>query len=81
MLVKLFGADLVFDLRGLLIEPLGGKLRHAMAHGLLDADAFSSAQAAYLWWLALHLYCLPHLVTRERTAAGDKSPDTEDIEN
>ncbi len=58
-LIPLLGEDLVFDLKGLLIERFGTNLRNSTAHGLLDHDAFYSVQAIYFWWLALGLCCLP----------------------
>jgi Domain of unknown function (DUF4209) len=58
-LTKILGEDLVFDLRGLLIEHGGSNLRNRVAHGLLDDGEFDSAVAVYLWWLVLRLCCLP----------------------
>lgn len=54
----LFGEDLTFDLRGLLIEQQGSNLRHGMAHGLYDYPAFQSPPSIYLWWLMLRTLCL-----------------------
>jgi len=63
-LAKIFGEDLVFDLRGLLVEPLGRKLRAGMAHGLLDNNQFFTHGASYLWWLTLRLCFLPQFAVR-----------------
>jgi hypothetical protein len=50
--------DLIFDLRGLLIEHHGSNLRNEMAHGLLDDGQFHSEAAIYLWGLSLRLCML-----------------------
>jgi len=57
----LFGEDTVFDLRGLLVEKAGSNLRHEAMHGLLDEGAFTTTEAAYTWWITLHLCCIPVL--------------------
>jgi hypothetical protein len=54
-LVQMFGEDLAFDLRGLLIERFGSNLRNEGAHGLMDYAAFFSPQVSYVWWLTLRL--------------------------
>ncbi len=54
----LFGEDLAFDFRGLLIEQQGSNLRHGMAHGLYNYPAFQSPPSIYLWWLVLRTLCL-----------------------
>lgn len=58
-LVSIFGEDLTFDLRGLLIERFGSNLRNRMAHGLISAQEFSSPNMNYVWWLALRLCLVP----------------------
>jgi hypothetical protein len=52
------GEDIVFDLRGLLVEKAGSNMRHAVAHGLVDEGAFHTTEAAYIWWISLHLCTL-----------------------
>ena len=54
-LVQLLGTDPVFDLEGLLVDPLGTNLRNNVAHGLLSAEQFASATGRYFWWVVLHL--------------------------
>jgi hypothetical protein len=56
---NVFGEDLTFDLKGLLVEQSSSNLRHRLAHGLLDDDHFFSAEVHYLWWLVLRFCCLP----------------------
>lgn len=60
-LSEVLGDDLVFELRGLLVERFGANLRNDMAHGLLDHDSFYAPAGCYFWWLALHLYSYPVL--------------------
>ena len=70
-LAKTFGEDLLFDLRGLLIEPYGSNLRNDMAHGLIGHDTFYSTSCYYLWWLALRLYAWPALVHSEADVSSE----------
>lgn len=53
--VKVFGEDLLFELKYLLCSPLYANIRNEMAHGLLACEAFYSSAALYCWWLALRL--------------------------
>jgi hypothetical protein len=55
------GEDLLFDLRGILVEKPGSNLRNRMAHGLMSNAAFYDFPSVYLWWLLLKLCCLPIL--------------------
>lgn len=59
---EIFGQDLSFDLRGLLVERTGANLRNRVAHGLISSDGFYSIEAPYFWWLTLRLCCLPIIV-------------------
>jgi hypothetical protein len=49
------GEDLLFDLRGILIERFGHNLRNESAHGLMPEAAFYDVVSVYLWWLVLHI--------------------------
>ena len=60
-LENMFGEDIVFDLRGLLIERFGSNLRNEGSHGLMDYEDFLRPQSIYLWWLALRLCCTMRL--------------------
>lgn len=53
------GEDLVFDLRGLLVEPCSTNLRNRIAHGLMADEDFSSQSLTYLWCFLLSLYLIP----------------------
>jgi hypothetical protein len=61
LLEHILGEDLIFDLRGFLVEEEGSNLRNKLAHGLIDYSAFSAGQHSYLWWIVLHLCCRPLL--------------------
>ncbi|MEQ1531209.1 MAG: DUF4209 domain-containing protein [Methylococcales bacterium] len=50
-----FGKDLSFEIKTLFCDAFGPNLRNDMAHGLLDEEAFHSANAIYAWWLGLKL--------------------------
>lgn len=58
---EIFGPDILFDLRGILIERFGCNLRNELAHGLMPEGAFYRIEAPYLWWLVLHLLYLGHI--------------------
>jgi hypothetical protein len=64
-LTPLFGADIQFDLRGLLIEKFGTNLRNRFAHGLMQQHEFQSYEGAYLWYVTLYL-CIAPLVLPPR---------------
>ncbi len=53
--LKIFGEDLAFELRGLMVEQVSSNLRHGLSHGLLDYDVFDSSEVLYLWWVVLWL--------------------------
>lgn len=57
-LKAILGDDLVFNLEALLANPIGSNLRNTVAHGLVDADQFDSAETRYFWALILKLVAL-----------------------
>jgi hypothetical protein len=60
---NVLGADLVFTMRALLIEPgFGANVRNNLAHGLLSTDQFVDAEAIYAWWLVWRICCMPMLM-------------------
>lgn len=79
-LEKVFSEDIVFDLRGLLVERFGSNLRNEGSHGLMDYDEFLAPQAIYLWWLALRLCCsmlLPKMPqAKENHQEGQKNGES-----
>lgn len=60
--VEAFGLDILFDLRGILIERFGYNLRNEMAHGLLDEGGFYGVGSVYLWWLTIMLCWRGHCI-------------------
>ncbi|MBU1935098.1 DUF4209 domain-containing protein, partial [Patescibacteria group bacterium] len=58
-LIPIFGEDLIFDLKGLLISRFGDNLRNRIAHGLLSSNNFFSQSVIYLWWLMLKICAFP----------------------
>jgi hypothetical protein len=65
--IEVFGEDLCFTLRALLLHRFGPNLRNLLAHGLLEPEAASSAPGIYTWWLTLHL-CYAPLLARPAAA-------------
>jgi hypothetical protein len=61
---EIFGPDISFDLRGILIERFGDNMRNESAHGLMPEGAFYRHTAVYLWWLVLYLCVTGHVQTR-----------------
>jgi hypothetical protein len=71
------GADLVFELRSLLIEKGGPNLRNLLAHGLLDAPNCYSVEGFYTWWLVLKMTLATKVTVREALCArsdADSAP-------
>ncbi len=58
-LKEVLAEDLIFTLKGLLIERWGSNLRNDMCHGLLDHNYFFDPVLAYLWWLTLYMCLVP----------------------
>lgn len=56
---KVFGEDLVFEIKALYCTPMGPNLRNLLAHGLLDDNDCQSIEVIYAWWLGLRLVCHP----------------------
>ena len=55
----LLGADVLLDLRSLLISKYGANFRNEALHGRFLSGAFFSPYAVYLWWAYLRLLMLP----------------------
>lgn len=68
---QIFGQNILFDLRGILIERFGCNLRNELAHGLMPEGAFYTAEAPYFWWLVLHLLYRGHIQIRKLHGAED----------
>lgn len=66
---QVFGEDLVFDMRTLLVDRLADNLRNRMAHGLMSSTEFATGSAAYVWWLTIYMivgFYLPESVEGAR---------------
>jgi len=78
-LAEILGEDIVFDLRGLLIERFGSNLRNDIAHGLIPYSYLYAHPPVYLWWLALRICTLfAHLPTAAKTGSPEGATDTGD---
>ncbi|MEK6967403.1 MAG: DUF4209 domain-containing protein [Nanoarchaeota archaeon] len=52
---KIFGKDLLWEMRSLLIEQSGPNLRNRLCHGLMDSNSVNSPMSIFLLWLTLYL--------------------------
>jgi len=70
----IFGADYVFDLRGMLIERFGRNLRNKFAHGQMHEGVFYEPFSVYLWWLTFRLcwtgYCFGQKLSSDDTQSN-----------
>lgn len=73
-LTEILGGDLVFQLKGLLVQHYGANLRNEIAHGTLGIEELSSGfyglQAVYTWWLTLRL-CMACVLTASDLSAQE----------
>ena len=58
-LKKVLTEDIIFTLKGLLVERMGGNIRNEICHGLYSYEQFRDARTIYLWWLTLFLCLVP----------------------
>ena len=63
---QVLGADIVFDLKVLLISRDGTNLRNRSSHGLMQSEEFDSWASTYVWWLVLHLCYVCLIVARHQ---------------
>lgn len=77
--LELFGEDLLFDLQGLLVRPVGSNLRNRVAHGLVADSEFEAPRFLYFWWMVLRLCVTPLLarVVGSAEAKPQEEPETE----
>ncbi len=52
---KIFGKDLLWEMRSLLIEKTGPNLRNRVCHGLMSSADINNSSSIFLLWLTLHL--------------------------
>jgi hypothetical protein len=69
---KIFGINIAFHLRCLLIERFGLNFRNTVAHGLSEIYEVESYTALYLWWFVLRL-CLMSIPMPEPTKQESSS--------
>lgn len=62
-----FGNDTVDDLSLLLVEPQGGNIRAAVAHGFIDDATCYGPECIFVWWHMLRLTLLPIAVASRRS--------------
>lgn len=71
--IQAFGADGVFELQDLLIDPLGTNLRNEVAHGLLDDSGMFGTDILYAWWLLLKYCVLTSKIVERNQAPADST--------
>ena len=64
----IFGDELCFELRGLLIEKTGHSFRNRIAHGLVGESECYGDAAINVWWIALRLCYTPIAILEQRAA-------------
>lgn len=69
--IKVFGEEMVFELRGCLIEKTGYDFRNKVAHGFVSEASCYGPAAVLIWWLVLRICMWPHLV---ETSAAEPAP-------
>lgn len=57
---KIFGKDLIFELRGLLCEKTGYNFRNELVHGFLNASELKSIPSYNIWWIFFRLLISGH---------------------
>lgn len=58
-LKQILTENIIFTLKGLLVERMGSNLRNEICHGLFDYGQFFIPEVAYFWWLTLRLCLTP----------------------
>ena len=58
-LEEILGPDIVKELKVLFDDRQGPRLRHYIAHGLMNHDAFYGPLAIYAWWFIFYLCICP----------------------
>lgn len=58
-LKQILTEDIIFTLRGLLVERMGLNIRNEICHGLFNYSQFFMPQIVYIWWLILYLCLVP----------------------
>jgi len=74
--VRIFGENLVFELRALFAGPVGPNLRNEVAHGLLSDAHGQSIHVVYAWWFLLRLVFSPYWNRLQKQEAEKDSGGT-----
>lgn len=72
--VEVFGESVIFEIKGLLVDPRGYNLRNELAHGMLRANQFYTSAGLNAWWLMLRLCLQP---VTDRFISTDETPEDE----
>jgi hypothetical protein len=72
---EMLGEDILFDLRGILIERFGHNMRNASAHGLMPEGQFYQPASVYLWWLILRLCWLGYTMAKHQDQQQSEDGD------
>lgn len=70
-LEQILGADMLFELRGHLIEKSGYDFRNRLCHGFLADNDFMRVPAISVWWLVLRLCLTPIYLWKLRQMDGE----------
>lgn len=73
-LARILSDGVLLELRTLLTDNRGRNLRHQFAHGMLEDDAFASAEVVYVWRLVLALRLFGDPVKADDVDAGERPP-------
>lgn len=79
--IKIFGADLAFELKALFCDPFGPNLRNELAHGLINYEGSVSAYSVYAWWLCLKIILNTYWNSRQITKGEADIPDEDQSQN
>ncbi|HAL72077.1 MAG TPA: hypothetical protein DCP71_09935 [Verrucomicrobiales bacterium] len=76
---EIFGPDILFDLRAILVDKFGCNLRNELAHGLVTEGYFHQPAARYFWWLVLHILWRFKVVAEEAACreSGEQGETTD----
>jgi hypothetical protein len=70
---KLLGEDLMFEIRGLLIEKIGYSFRNNLAHGFITEWESNAESAVNCWWLVFRMCVMTHnMLKKEKEEFGDQ---------
>lgn len=74
---QVFGEEMIFELKGLLLDKRGYQLRHQIAHGMADLEDCISPATVNVWWLFLRI-CVIGAVNARRASTPAKEAPAQD---